>query len=307
MTTSSLSIPTAPQEATPSITAVKSTLPINKSLEPVVASGHQQWWPAYSITEEDEPTDQSNDRETGGLDDEHIRNIYRSYIVDEEDKNLTALLTSTSLTSFPSTKPSTSIAASAVPTSDQNDVDSDTVSGDKEDAFVSEEDLMDELENRSQQGDEARKIELNFQAKCSLQPRQVLRYAYGSEPLWCTSPPPITVEHTVPVCAQCGSRRVYEMQLMGPAVLALSLPGPRISSSTHSKTKPSSTTSKTAPTTTPTASTTPGGLSSSSSAAANTSRKAFDESLLGEGLQFGVAAVYSCPLSCTPLTGACMY
>ena len=314
-TTSSLSIPTAPQEATPSITASKSTPPINKPSEPVVASGHQQWWPAYSITEEDEPTDQSNDRETGGTDDEHIRNIYRSYIVDEEDKNLTALLTSTSLTSFPSAKPNTSIAVSAVPhTNDQPDLDSDTVSGDKEDASVSEEDLMDELENRSQQGDEARKIELNFQAKCSLQPRQVLRYAYGSQPLWCTSPPPITDDYTVPVCAQCGSSRVYEMQLMGPAVLALSLPGPRTNSSTYnSNTKPSSTattaTPPTATTTTSTASTTAESLNSNSSNSSNTAnnnRKVFDESLLGEGLQFGVAVVYSCPLSCPPPTGMCI-
>ena len=173
---------------------------------------------------------------------------------------------------------------------------------------------MDELENRSQQGDEVRKIELNFQAKCSLQPRQVLRYAYGSEPLWCTSPPPITDDYTVPVCAQCGSRRVYEMQLMGPAVLALSLPGPHINSSAYnSNTKPSSTATTATPptttTTTTTASTTAESLNSNSSNSSNTAnnnRKVLDESLLGDGLQFGVAAVYSCPLSCPP-TGMYMY
>lgn len=54
------------------------------------------------------------------------------------------------------------------------------------------------------------RVESAFQAAVSHAPSQVVRFAYGGDPLWCTYPPP---EMSVPRC-QCGSERVFEMQLM---------------------------------------------------------------------------------------------
>jgi Programmed cell death protein 2, C-terminal putative domain len=41
---------------------------------------------------------------------------------------------------------------------------------------------------------------------------QVVRFAYGGSPLWCTYPPPVN-SNSVPKCV-CGAERVFEMQLM---------------------------------------------------------------------------------------------
>lgn len=54
------------------------------------------------------------------------------------------------------------------------------------------------------------------QERVSLCPRQVLRYAYGGDPLWSTHKPP---REEPPVCA-CGKPRRFELQLM-PMLLAI--------------------------------------------------------------------------------------
>ena len=56
------------------------------------------------------------------------------------------------------------------------------------------------------------RVEGAFQAAVSHAPSQVVRFAYGGYPLWCTYPPPRAAA-AVPLCA-CGAERVFEMQLM---------------------------------------------------------------------------------------------
>ena len=62
--------------------------------------------------------------------------------------------------------------------------------------------------------------EMRFLRKVSLEPRQVVRYAYGGQPLWCTHPsPPEAAE--IPSCPSCGAPRVFEAQIMPGALMYL--------------------------------------------------------------------------------------
>lgn len=61
------------------------------------------------------------------------------------------------------------------------------------------------------------RVENLFQAAVSHAPTQVVRFAYGGYPLWCTHPPPIVTSSSVPRCV-CGEERVFEMQLMPGAL-----------------------------------------------------------------------------------------
>jgi hypothetical protein len=61
-----------------------------------------------------------------------------------------------------------------------------------------------------------RKIELLFQRKLAICPQQILRYAYGGVPLWCSYQ---DVPNPSSKCPGCDEIRVFEMQLM-PTTLA---------------------------------------------------------------------------------------
>jgi pre-rRNA-processing protein TSR4 len=103
------------------------------------------------------------------------------------------------------------------------------------------------------------KAEAMFQRRCGRCPGQVLRYAYGGSPMWCTLPAPDTSRTACPPCAGCGADRVFEMQLM-PGLIGL-LPNPRDKE-----------------------------LSQAAVAAA--------AALLDDDIDFGVVTVWSCPNSC---------
>ena len=69
----------------------------------------------------------------------------------------------------------------------------------------------------------AAKAEWQFLRRIAAQPRQVLRYAYAGSPGYgIRSRHRRTLEEGARVCAGCGARRVFEMQLM-PALLTLGL------------------------------------------------------------------------------------
>ena len=48
---------------------------------------------------------------------------------------------------------------------------------------------------------------------------QVMRYAYGGSPLWCSLPAPSTDSSSVPRCPCCHAPRVFELQIM-PALVS---------------------------------------------------------------------------------------
>lgn len=109
------------------------------------------------------------------------------------------------------------------------------------------------------------KAEATFHSRIERCPGQILRYAYGGSPLWCTSPAPST---SCPPCEGCGAERVFEMQLM-PGLISLL---PRAHSSATVCTDSL-------------LEVTEGGEISSAD-------------LLSNDIDFGVVTVWSCPNSC---------
>ncbi|NXY61138.1 PDD2L protein, partial [Callaeas wilsoni] len=59
-----------------------------------------------------------------------------------------------------------------------------------------------------------------FMKRISLCPEQILRYSWGGQPLFMTCPP-ASLEQGVPACSNCGSSRVFELQLMPTLVSML--------------------------------------------------------------------------------------
>lgn len=105
------------------------------------------------------------------------------------------------------------------------------------------------------------RVEAVFRERLSRCPGQVLRYAYGGSPLWCSYPPP-DVSKAVRPCEMCGTERVFEMQLM-PGLLYLL--------SSHAEATPSETAAA-------------GGADGAAG--------------LLDSADFGVVSIWSCPNSC---------
>lgn len=229
----------------------------------------------------------------------HINELLRSYLGEEEDEKVKEMVRSASASK--GTKKLETISGSAMEEGEEidegdGDEDDDGNEDDDDDEEEEEENDRDGEEDESGTTKTTRKVELYFQQRVQSQPRQVLRYAFEGRPLWITHPNPVgsdpffgqeskptLIQQTppkqskrlghgsssatkaavaVPCCELCGAQRVFELQLM-PALLShLHLPPPPLPAS-------------------------------SSNATAL-------EQLLGDGLDFGVVAVYSCPHSCSP-------
>ncbi|XP_075290264.1 programmed cell death protein 2-like [Opisthocomus hoazin] len=58
-----------------------------------------------------------------------------------------------------------------------------------------------------------------FMKRISVCPEQILRYSWGGQPLFITSPP-ADMDRGIPACSNCGSNRVFEFQLM-PALVSM--------------------------------------------------------------------------------------
>ncbi|NXB97677.1 PDD2L protein, partial [Orthonyx spaldingii] len=59
-----------------------------------------------------------------------------------------------------------------------------------------------------------------FMKRISLCPEQILRYSWGGQPLFITCPP-ANLDQAIPACTNCGSSRVFELQLMPTLVSVL--------------------------------------------------------------------------------------
>jgi hypothetical protein len=132
----------------------------------------------------------------------------------------------------------------------------------------------DESDGRQLASDD--QVELYFQRRIQLEPQQVLRYAYDGQPLWISPQKGLDVSSTIDLCECCQSRRVFECQLM-PALL-----------SHLSKAAGQSQTSVGAVT---------ADISNNDNSKLRDIRS-MGAHLLGDGLDFGVVTVWSCPNSC---------
>ena len=126
--------------------------------------------------------DDDDDEEAGGESDAHIRAKLEDYLEREENAELRALLRDSSR--------ATDCEAAAVPHGD----------GDVPDSY--------------EQLPAPMRAMLRFQRAMQRCPRQVVRYAYGGEPLWSVADPP----SCCPPACMCGAPRCFELQLM-PGVL----------------------------------------------------------------------------------------
>lgn len=140
--------------------------------------------------------DYENDIEDDGYND-HIHDLLDSYLRDEEDPTVVALLTGRN-----------------------NNESSLSIQGDEN---RGDEDNGDRALSRSSA---AQRAESLFMMEVSQYPKQLFRYDYGGPPLWCKLTPEILfengkdiLEHSaqkiqVPCCSNCGQPRSFEMQLM---------------------------------------------------------------------------------------------
>jgi hypothetical protein len=256
---------------------------------------------------EDEDDDDYDDADSGNVTDEHIQQLLQAYVADEEDSEIVSFLKSGASSS----------AAPVMVSFDGADEDGGGADDDEDDdddddsaALTSKPKASkqsrgnrpskptketptrgDKGEKRLARSDVRSRVEKYFQRRVSREPSQVLRYAYGGEPLWCTYPPPDISK--IPCCEGCGAERVFEMQLM-PALLSLPIFDPK----KGAKLFPDRiSTERDVKSGTAAASASSGTASSASSTTENASLATFLDKL-GDTLDFGVVAVWSCPNSC---------
>jgi hypothetical protein len=222
-------------------------LPISNPLPLCKIKEQEEYWD-YALDDEDE------DILDGGMDSDHIDSLIANYLKDEDDEDNLKSLQALGLGN------NNSRLAKDIPLHIGNEDDDD----DEDDEG---------LGRKGNSNDTKMRVEMYFQKRISIDPKQVLRYAYDGTPLWITSPDPSEDFRKSGglLCTICGEQRVFECQLM-PALL-----------SHLSKNMPGTTGRKT---------------SSTSSDNAVNMQRVLDADILGDGMDFGVVTVWSCPNSC---------
>lgn len=136
-----------------------------------------------------------NDTNVG---DEKVYSLLQSYMVNEEDKELVEVIR-------------TYTASNG------------NINHGNKCSFHKNDDGTESLDRKLARKDDKSKAELYFQQIVSYESKQVLRYAYGGEPLWCTKPYPVEYQNKdhggIRKCTVCNSSKVFEFQLM-PALLS---------------------------------------------------------------------------------------
>ena len=259
--------------------------------------------------DEEEENDVDDDNDEDGDDDEYISAIsstkvealLQSYLLTEDDEEVLAALGRASSHGSTSVDISVNSNQNKPQTANRNDT---VVKGDKTRGNVTT------LQGNNSHvcstspaviAKRKHQAERQFQRITSWYPHQVLRYAYGGSPLWCTLPIPSysvpvvasgkaattpnptstslammcpTKDCDIPHCESCGARRVFEFQLM-PALL--SQPWHLQRSDRQSTATPSEPVQQ---------------------AVESTENNQLKALLNSSGIDFGVVAVFVCPMSC---------
>ena len=266
--------------------------------------------PFISIERSEDDDDDSSPQDNLGGDDEKISKMLEDYLSFEEDTEIVSVLRQhVSMNG---------IGIGAGGGSKKQDLQNlkkasgKLRSGGKDEGTRSNKLLEEENENFQQQRlsrmDARSRFEWDFQRRVALEPRQVLRYDYGAQPLWCTYPFPDC--SLVPACDCCGKPRAFEMQLM-PALLSLL---PSSSSSSSTSTEPAQSVGQVefehASIIEPSIDAFHADTDIDTGADTDTedikpTSPTFNElqlnsflQKLGDGIDFGVVAIYSCPDSC---------
>ncbi len=260
--------------------------------------------------------------------DDRIRELLKAYTAEEDDTDIVRMLSSVSLES------------KAI--NNSNDCDEEKEEEEAEGEVEVEEDTLmaalrsgrdhglsikDRSENEGLSGakgnakkykrEQIHRMESLFQRLVSRQPNQVLRYAYGGEPLWCTLPPPpfpSSVSKNIHnydslVCPCCGARRVFEFQLMPALLSTLEATKSKCKNDSDIEMKQGRTPVSIHNAAVVGDTNTIGSVSSSSlssivtpstTGAVSATRQQVQSFLqdLNEGVDFGVVAVWSCEASC---------
>ncbi|RYH31489.1 hypothetical protein EON65_02525 [archaeon] len=225
-------------------------------------------FPLVTLTEYDEEWDEEYYTMSLGVDvhEEHIDRLLATYLRDEEDVENLSALHHAGLNGVREGM-CASLAMPSTPLADPS-------------ASLQEEGEDDNEEERDIKT--ASETEEYFQRRVQVSPNQVLRYAYDGIPLWITSPSPLENNvSAVPICELCGSKRVFECQLM-PALLS------HLTSSRKSDKK---------------AKDGKAGQGEVADAGQGDLRNRL-KNMLGSELDFGVVTIWSCPRSCDPPVGS---
>jgi len=283
------------------------SLSLGKDIEKAAAKG-----PEDEENRDDDDEEEEEDYEDSFLDasvasDARVQEMLAGYLKDEADEELAAVLSGAGKKKGAAASSSTSSSSAAA---------GGGGTGRKEEAEEDEEQEQGWMRKLSRNSPRA-KVERHFQQRVACEPQQVLRYAYGGEPLWCTYPPPPDGPAVVEACRHCGAKRCFEMQLM-PALLALreqSVGGRETPRQAVAAAKNIAEQDGEAEDAAVQENSGSGSSSSSSSggagdedddaafvseAYAKPTESQFADLLqrLGDGMDFGVLAIYSCPESC---------
>ena len=184
------------------------------------------WRPARLVDHEEdqrwEPAgDSDSEDESGGMvlqsditSDGKVQELLERYLAEEEDEELVRSLERAGSNTVEE------CGGQAVDTRDEHEEEREE--GGKEGAEGGS--CLNSWDKKLLRTGDSAKAEWHFQHRVASQPRQVLRYAYGGSPLWNSQPSSKAraLGGSVSPCEGCGACRVFEMQLM-PAILTLGL------------------------------------------------------------------------------------
>ncbi len=197
-----------------------------------------------------------------GADRDHINKLIATYLQDEDDEENMSML-----------------RACGIGNNEETILSLDNIA-----CFDEDEEENEDSDDRPKILSEVKKaeIELYFQKRVSLHPKQVVRYAYDGIPMWITAPDPMK-DGINKVCPLCGVTRVFECQLMPTLLSYISQHSLKIENAPPI----------------------PSSKSGNYTITASTIMPSSD--ILGEEMDFGVVTVWCCPNSCEFQDSSCSH